>query len=82
QAFDIEDRLHQIKTPTLLIANRDDMLVPWQRSQHLADKLGGARLALLDYGGHASSVSDVEPFNRELVNYLAGQTRAETPTCK
>jgi aminoacrylate hydrolase len=73
QAFDIEDRLEQIDTPTLLIANRDDMLVPWQRSQHLADKLSAGRLALLDYGGHASSVSDVAPFNRVLLDYLASQ---------
>ncbi|HEX8595736.1 MAG TPA: pyrimidine utilization protein D [Pseudomonas sp.] len=73
QAFDIEDRLEQIDTPTLLIANRDDMLVPWQRSQHLAQTLTNARLALLDYGGHASSVSDVEPFNRVLLDYLASQ---------
>ncbi|WP_426139920.1 pyrimidine utilization protein D [Pseudomonas sp. DWP3-1-2] len=73
QAFNVEDRLEQIKTPTLLIANRDDMLVPWQRSQHLADKLYSAQLALLDYGGHASSVSDVEPFNRVVLDYLARQ---------
>lgn len=73
QAFDIEDRLTQIQTPTLLIANRDDMLVPWQRSQHLADKLSAGQLLLLEYGGHASSVSDVQPFNRVLLDYLASQ---------
>jgi aminoacrylate hydrolase len=72
-SFDIEDRLAQINTPTLLIANRDDMLVPWQRSQHLATQMTAARLVLLDYGGHASSVSDVEPFNRVLLDYLAEQ---------
>ncbi|WP_407316365.1 pyrimidine utilization protein D [Pseudomonas sp. nanlin1] len=73
QAFDIEARLGEITTPTLLIANRDDMLVPWQRSQHLADHLVAGQLQLLGYGGHASSVSDVEPFNRVLLNYLASQ---------
>lgn len=73
QAFNIEDQLTKIQTPTLLIANRDDMLVPWQRSQHLAEKLPAGQLALLEYGGHASSVSDVEPFNRALIDYLASQ---------
>jgi aminoacrylate hydrolase len=73
QAFDIETQLEKITTPTLLIANRDDMLVPWQRSQHLADKLSAGHLVLLDYGGHASSVSDVETFNRVLLDYLASQ---------
>lgn len=72
-AFDIEDRLAQINTPTLLIANRDDMLVPWQRSQHLATQMTAAQWVLLEYGGHASSVSDAEPFNRVLLDYLAEQ---------
>ena len=73
QAFDIEAKLGGIQTPTLLIANRDDMLVPWQRSQHLATHLPNARLELLEYGGHASSVSDSEVFNRVLLDYLATQ---------
>lgn len=73
QAFNVEDQLAKIHTPTLLIANRDDMLVPWQRSQHLADNLSAGQMALLEYGGHASSVSDVEPFNRVLLDYLASQ---------
>ncbi|TLX57308.1 pyrimidine utilization protein D [Stutzerimonas nosocomialis] len=72
-AFDIEDRLASITTPTLLIANRDDMLVPWTRSQHLADRLPDARLELLDHGGHASSVSDTPTFNRILLEHLARQ---------
>lgn len=70
-AFDIEADLPRIAIPTLLIANRDDMLVPWRCSQHLADQLSNARLELLEYGGHASSVSDSEPFNRVLLDYLA-----------
>ncbi|MFC3607812.1 pyrimidine utilization protein D [Stutzerimonas tarimensis] len=72
-AFDIEDRLELIGTPTLVIANRDDMLVPWNRSLHLAQRLPNARLELLDYGGHASSVTDSETFNRILLEHLARQ---------
>ncbi|MGE6662988.1 pyrimidine utilization protein D [Pseudomonas sp. NPDC077408] len=75
-AFDIEAELASIRTPTLLIANRDDMLVPWNRSQHMADVMPNARLQLLEYGGHASSVSDSEPFNQILLGYLAEQCRA------
>ena len=47
--------------------------LPWQRSQHLADVLPNAELALLNYGGHASSVSDSEPFNQILLDHLAEQ---------
>lgn len=72
-AFDVEAPLAGIETPTLLIANRDDMLVPWQRSQHLASVLPNAELALLEYGGHASSVSDPQVFISVLLDYLARQ---------
>jgi aminoacrylate hydrolase len=74
QAFNVDAHLAGIDTPTLLIANRDDMLVPWQQSQHLAATLPRGRLCLLDYGGHASSVSDSTTFNRVLLDYLAEQT--------
>jgi aminoacrylate hydrolase len=73
QAFDIEGQLSSIQTSTLLIANRDDMLVPWQRSRHLADTLPLGELALLEYGGHASSVSDPATFNSVLLDYLTRQ---------
>ncbi|WAH56133.1 pyrimidine utilization protein D [Pseudomonas silvicola] len=71
QAFNVDAHLARIHTPTLLLANRDDMLVPWQRSQVLADGLPNGRLHVLDYGGHASSVSDSATFNRVVLQYLA-----------
>jgi aminoacrylate hydrolase len=71
ETFDIEARLASIKTPTLLIANRDDMLVPWQRSRHMARQLPSSRFVLLEYGGHASSVSDPEPFHHAVLEHLS-----------
>ncbi|WPP01386.1 pyrimidine utilization protein D [Pseudomonas sp. HR96] len=73
QAFDVDARLGDITTPTLLIANRDDMLVPWQQSARLAERLPKAQLHLLAYGGHASSVSDTAVFNRVLLEFLQEQ---------
>jgi len=70
ETFDISARLGQIDTPTLVIANRDDMLVPWQQSQRLAAGLRNARFELLDYGGHASSISDPEPFHRLTLDFF------------
>ncbi|NAT58169.1 pyrimidine utilization protein D [Pseudomonas syringae] len=74
ETFNIEAELARIQTPTLLIANRDDMLVPWQQSRHLAKVLPNARLVLLEYGGHASSISDPLPFQRALLDFLSAQT--------
>ena len=73
ETFDIESRLSEITVPTLLIANRDDMLVPWQRSSHLADKLPHAELVVLEYGGHASSISDPQPYRHALLDYLGAR---------
>jgi aminoacrylate hydrolase len=73
QAFDVDEHLGRIDTPTLVIANHDDMLVPWQQSARLAEGLAQAELKVLPYGGHASSVSDPEPFNRVLLEFLATQ---------
>ncbi|RMQ12814.1 putative aminoacrylate hydrolase RutD [Pseudomonas viridiflava] len=74
QTFNVEASLARIQTPTLLIANRDDMLVPWQQSQHLAEALPNARLVLLEYGGHASNITDPLPFQRTLLDFLNAQT--------
>ncbi|MFH7416769.1 pyrimidine utilization protein D, partial [Pseudomonas syringae pv. tagetis] len=46
ESFDVEADLAHIRTPPLLIANRDDMLVPWQRSRHRAEALPNASLVL------------------------------------
>ncbi|MGO4891023.1 pyrimidine utilization protein D [Flavobacterium sp. W21_SRS_FM6] len=68
--FDNEAQLRDIHVPTLVVANKDDMLVPWQRSQWLANKLPAATLTLFDYGGHASSITTPETFNSLLLEQL------------
>ncbi|MCH5487386.1 pyrimidine utilization protein D [Pseudomonas syringae] len=73
ETFDVAAELSRIHTPTLLIANRDDMLVPWQQSRHLANALPNATLVLLEYGGHASNITDPLPFQRALRAFLSTQ---------
>jgi len=69
-AFDIDDRLASITTPTLALANKDDTLVPWQRSKKLADAMPNAELSVMEYGGHASSITAPEVFNKLVLGYL------------
>ena len=46
------ERLRSIRNPTLLIADADDLLVPWQLSELIAEEIAHARLVKLDHGGH------------------------------
>jgi aminoacrylate hydrolase len=72
RVFDVADRLGEIATPTLVMANRDDMLVPWTASQAMAEAIPNAKLALFDYGGHAGNVVNPGPFSEALLAFLAG----------
>lgn len=70
-AFDVEDRLGEVATPTLLIAAEDDMLVPDSCSERLLDGLPDASLDVM-LGGHACNVSEPDAFARILGAWLAG----------
>ncbi len=71
-AFDLSDRLGEIAVAVLVMASRDDMLVPSDAGQRLADELPNAGLTLPDFGGHAINVTYPEGFNGFIVDWLAG----------
>lgn len=69
-AFDATSDLREIQTPTFVAASRDDVLVPFTRSQQLADNLPHATLWLTGEGGHAFTVTDPTPFNTAMLAFL------------
>lgn len=69
--FDIDSQLATIKVDALVVANKDDMLVPWQRSEVLASSLENSTLRVFDYGGHACTLTTPEVFNDLLLKHLA-----------
>jgi len=69
-AFDREKELGRIRTPTLVIAARDDTLTPAYFSETLARLIPGSRLTLLDRGGHACSRTMADEFNRHVLEFL------------
>ena len=71
RVFDIDARLGEVTVPTLVVATRDDLLVPYSRSLRLAEGLGEvAHLLLTDFGGHAVNVVAPDPFNDAVLRFL------------
>ena len=70
-AFDRTADLSRIKTPTLVLVAKDDFLTPPYFSQELAKRIPGAKLQLLEKGGHCSSETALEEFNRAVLDFLA-----------
>ena len=68
EAFDID--VSTIAAPTLVVATRDDVLVPYTCSVALADALPNAELALADHGGHACNITDPAGFDAMGTRFL------------
>lgn len=54
----------------LVIATRDDFLVPFATAVDLAASVGHASIATFDWGGHACNVTDPGAFNRRVLEFL------------
>lgn len=68
--FDVSERIEAVVCPVVVIASRDDLLVPYSCSEQLHSKLSDSSLYLLDSGGHACNVSDPDTFNRTMLDYV------------
>jgi len=69
-AFDVADRLREIAAPSLVLATRDDVLVPYTCSERLAAGLPNGTLNLFDFGGHGVTVTETEAFNEAMLEFL------------
>jgi pimeloyl-ACP methyl ester carboxylesterase len=58
--IDSRPHLAAIRCPTLVIAARDDQLMPVPLLQELSDGIPGARLAIVEDSGHMASVEQPE----------------------
>ncbi len=70
EGFDLTAAIPGIAAPTLVVAARDDVLVPCTCSIDLADRLSEVQLKLLDHGGHACNVIDPEGFDALIRAFL------------
>jgi pimeloyl-ACP methyl ester carboxylesterase len=67
----VRGRLSRVSVPTLVVAGRDEFFIPLELCRELAATIPGARLAILEGGGHAVNEDIPEEFNRTVLSFLA-----------
>lgn len=63
-------RLLEIRMPTLVIVAQDDMITPRFYSDELAARIPGAKLVVLETGGHFAPVISSEPYNTAVGHFV------------
>src|SRR5688572_29527134 len=63
-------RLLEIRVPTLVIVAEDDMITPRLYSEEIASRIPGAKLVVLETGGHYAPVINSEPYNAAVGSFL------------
>jgi aminoacrylate hydrolase len=74
--FDRRRRLRDLRTPTLVVVAADDMITPRFYSDELAERIPGAKLVVLESGGHFAPQISPEPYNAVVGAFLRGQLGA------
>lgn len=65
------ERLSEIKVPTLIIVGEEDILIPMKYSKLLNEGIKGSRLAIIKGCGHAPPIEKPEEFNRIVLDFLS-----------
>ncbi len=69
-AFDVMDRLGEIRCPTLAICGTADRLTPPKYSTYLRDHISGAQLVLIEGAGHMVMLEQPEAVSRAIADFI------------
>jgi pimeloyl-ACP methyl ester carboxylesterase len=69
-AFDVMDRLSEIRCPTLAICGTADRLTPPKYSTYLCDHIPDAQLVLIEGAGHMVMLEQPEAVSRAIADFL------------
>ncbi|GAI25036.1 unnamed protein product [marine sediment metagenome] len=70
--FDILEKVHQIKVPTLVFCGSEDVMTPPKYSSYLAARIEGAKLIVVDGGTHYFFAEKPEVANQAIEQFLQG----------
>ncbi len=69
-----EDRLHELRAPTLIVHGREDQVIPLISSQKLLHVLDNAQLHIFGHCGHWTQIEHPKAFNRLVRDFLTEGT--------
>jgi len=73
--FNVESRLAEITSPTLILSGDADVIVPVQNSRNLAAKIPGAQLQIIEGGSHTFFIEQATDFNQRISEFLIREIR-------
>lgn len=68
--FDVMNRLHEIKAPTLVLAASLDVMTPPKYGEYLAKHIAGAKMVVIEGGTHHFFAEKPEQTNRAISHFL------------
>jgi len=66
----VEDRLPELRMPTLLIWGRHDHIFPARHAESAKDKLPRGKVVIFEDSGHTPQMEEPERFNRLVLDFL------------
>ena len=68
--FDIMDRVHEIKLPTLALCGTEDVMTPPKYTKYLADKIEGATEVIIPGATHNAPIEKPDEVNQAIADFL------------
>lgn len=78
RGHDTLERLKEITAATLVLVGKEDILTPSYYSQEMADRVPGARLQVLDRGGHGIPLEYPQAVNEAVLAFLGEPVASAT----
>lgn len=70
--FDIMDRVHEIKAPTLIICGELDVMTPVKFASYLGANIPNSKVVVVPQAGHFVLAEKPEVVNKAIEDFLAG----------
>ncbi|MBM3944028.1 MAG: alpha/beta fold hydrolase [SAR202 cluster bacterium] len=72
RGFNLVPRLGEIKTPTLVMAARDDKIIPISQSERIHRGIKGSKMVVFENSRHFPFIEERKKFNATLAEWAAG----------